>query len=45
MTNRKPFRTPAQKAEARRTADKVNGTYVSPAPVSYHRQAKQQVAA
>lgn len=45
MLNRKPFRTAAQKAEARRTATKVNGTYVSSAPVSYHRSAKQQVAA
>lgn len=45
MTNRKPFRTASQKAEAQRTAVKVNGTYVSSAPVSYHRVAKKQVAA
>lgn len=45
MTNRKPFRTAAQKAEARRMAVKVSGTFMSSAPVSYHRQAKQQVAA
>lgn len=45
MTNRKPFRTASQKSEARRTAEKVNGTYLSTAPVSYHRHAKQQVQA
>lgn len=37
MLNRKPYRTAAQKAEARRTAEKVGGTYVSNAQVSYHR--------
>lgn len=46
MLNRKPFRTAAQKAEARRTATKgADGAWRSSAPVSYHRQAKQQVAA
>ncbi|WP_334155653.1 hypothetical protein [Agrobacterium pusense] len=37
MLNRKPYRTATQKAEARGTAEKVGGTYVSNAPVSYHR--------
>lgn len=45
MTNRKPYRTAAQQADARATAVKVNGTYVSSAPVSYHRSPKKQVAA
>jgi hypothetical protein len=40
MLNRKPYRTALQKAEARRTAEKVGGTYVSNAPVSYHRASK-----
>ncbi|MEE9984188.1 hypothetical protein [Agrobacterium pusense] len=40
MLNRKPFRTASQKAEARRTARKFEGTWVSGAPVSYHRAAK-----
>lgn len=34
--NYKPFRTYSQKAEARRTARKVNGTWISNAPVSTH---------
>jgi hypothetical protein len=34
--NRKPYRTKAQKVEARRTAKKINGTWVSSAPKSYH---------
>lgn len=34
--NRKPYRTAAQKKEARANAKKVNGTYVSDAPVSRH---------
>lgn len=33
--NYKTFRTKTQKAEARRTAKLVNGTWVSSAPVSY----------
>jgi hypothetical protein len=45
MLNRKPFRTAAQKAEARRTARLVDGRYVSNAPVSYHSKVKQQAAA
>ncbi|MBO9194369.1 hypothetical protein J5277_09650 [Rhizobium sp. 16-449-1b] len=45
MLNRKPYRTAAQKAEARRTAELVNGTHVSSAPVSYHRAPKSKVAA
>jgi hypothetical protein len=38
MSNGKPYRTAAQKAEARRTAKKVNGTWVSNAPKSYHKR-------
>ena len=34
--NRKPYRTKAQKKEAKATAIKVNGTWVSSAPVSRH---------
>lgn len=45
MTNRKPYRTAAQQADARATAVKVNGTYVSSAPVSYHRAPMKKVAA
>jgi hypothetical protein len=41
MLNRKPFRTAAQKAEARRTARLFGGTHVSGSPVSYHAKAKQ----
>lgn len=38
MTNRKPYRTAAQKFEARSRATKCeDGTYRSLAPVSYHR--------
>jgi hypothetical protein len=36
LTNRKPFRNEAQKEEARKKAVKVNGTWVSEAPVSFH---------
>ncbi len=41
LTNNKPFRTERQKGEARRAAvfmkeGRQRGTYVSPAPVSYH---------
>lgn len=42
MTNRKPYRTAAQKAEARATARLVNGRYVSSAPVSFSRQQRRQ---
>lgn len=38
MANRKPYRTAAQKEEARRTARLVDGRYVSGSPVSYSRQ-------
>jgi len=34
--NYKPYRTKAQKAVARATAKKVNGTWVSNAPRSFH---------
>lgn len=38
MTNRKPFRTKAQKEEARRTAYKCkDGTWRSDAPTSLHK--------
>lgn len=37
MHNRKPYRTDAQRREARRNAEMVGGRYVSNAPVSYHR--------
>lgn len=41
MTNRKPYRTKAQKAEAKRTATKrSDGTFRSPAPVSCHKEKK-----
>jgi hypothetical protein len=40
MTNRKPYRTAEQKAVARETAKKINGTWVSNAPVSYHYHVK-----
>lgn len=43
MTNRKPYRTAAQKAEARRTAEKgKDGVWRSNAPVSYHRAGSQK---
>jgi hypothetical protein len=42
MVNGKPFRTAAQKAEARATAVKVNGTWVSKAPVSFHNDGKRK---
>ena len=34
--NYKPYRTKEQKKEARRTAYKKNGTWVSNAPKNYH---------
>lgn len=37
MLNRKPYRTDAQRREARRNAEMIGGRYVSNAPVSYHR--------
>ncbi len=38
LANRKPYRTAAQKAEARRTAERCNdGVWRSSAPVSLHR--------
>lgn len=43
LNNRKPYRTKAQKAEARRTAKQVNGTWVSNAPVSYHPVKRDQM--
>lgn len=36
MNNYKPFRTKAQKAEARRLAVQIDGRWVSTAPVSRH---------
>ncbi len=40
MLNRKPYRTASQKDEARRTSRKFEGTWVSGAPVTYHRSSK-----
>jgi hypothetical protein len=37
MLNRKPFRTKAQREVAIHTARKVDGRWVSSAPVSYHK--------
>ncbi|MBO6542326.1 MAG: hypothetical protein JJ939_11575 [Alphaproteobacteria bacterium] len=37
MLNRKPYRTKAQREVARLTARKVDGRWVSSAPVSYHK--------
>lgn len=45
MHNRKPYRTAAQRQEARRTATMVDGRHVSNAPVSFHRAPKGRVAA
>lgn len=46
MINGKPYRTAAQKADARNTARKCDdGTYRSSAPVSYHRQVRRQEVA
>lgn len=46
MHNRKPYRTDAQKAEARRVARKCDdGTWRSVAPVSYHRAATNRRSA
>ena len=36
MMNKKPYRTAQQKMLARKTAYKLDGRYVSPAPRSYH---------
>ncbi|MCH6205270.1 MULTISPECIES: hypothetical protein [Brucella] len=44
MTNRKPYRTAAQKAEARASARLIDGRYVSNAPVTYHRAPKRGAA-
>jgi len=44
MTNRKPYRTAAQKAEARQYALLKDGRYVSSAPVTYHRVPKRGAA-
>lgn len=44
MVNRKPFRTKEQKAQARATAVKVDGTWRSNAPVSYHDAKKKKRA-
>lgn len=44
MTNRKPYRTKAQKRLARETASKRgDGAYRSNAPVSYHQEKKSNV--
>lgn len=44
MTNRKPYRTAAQKYVARQEARLVDGRYVSNAPVTYHRAPKRGAA-
>jgi len=44
MTNRKPYRTAAQKSEARQYALLKDGRYVSSAPVTYHRSPKRGAA-
>lgn len=36
MKNRKPFRTAAQKRDAAKDAQKIDGRWVSSARVSYH---------
>lgn len=41
MTNRKPYRTAAQKIEARNRANKVDGRWVTTAPVCHHRAPKR----
>jgi hypothetical protein len=42
MTNRKPYRTKAQKRLARETATRrEDGAYRSSAPVSYHQEKRQ----
>jgi hypothetical protein len=40
MTNRKPYRTALQKQDARDAAKKVDGAWVSSAPVSHHKGSK-----
>lgn len=45
MQNRKPYRTAAQRADARATARIVDGRYVSSAPVSVHPASRGQRAA
>lgn len=42
MISRKPYRTPEQKKVARNMAVKVNGTWVSKAPVSFSGKKKEQ---
>lgn len=41
MTNRKPYRTEAQQAEARNNAVLKDGRYVSSAPVSFSKQKRK----
>ena len=44
MINHKPYRTPTQKEEARKTAFKgKDGAWHSTAPVSYHSQTTKKV--
>ena len=40
MTNRKPYRTAAQKVVAKQKVRIVDGRYVSSAPVSFHKTGK-----
>lgn len=39
MSNKKPYRTKAQKAAARKDAFEANGTHYSSAPRSFHKKA------
>lgn len=41
--NRKPYRTKAQKLEARRLARLVDGHWVSSAPVTLHIEAQREI--
>jgi hypothetical protein len=40
MSNRKPYRTAAQRKQARATAKVIDGRHVSTAPRSYHKPTK-----
>lgn len=43
MVSKKPYRTAEQKKLAREQAVKVDGTWVSKAPVSFHGKKKREV--
>jgi len=44
MTNRKPYRTAAQRELARTSAHLIDGRYVSNATVTFHRAPKRGAA-